>query len=229
MTFAHQQWRIREASVCQADQSDVTRLARCTQAARDLFIHLCNDLQATPRSHPDYRTPPADVLHGRHDLSADTGQCRMGAARGCRQTEDPGVSTRPGRPPGREHAGAASAPQGRLSGSRARLDVMACKQAGGLRCFANPGLAGQITDSGTALLVGEPGAVGHQGAAVSGQGCSAPERQAQGRNGISPRRKASSWMSRGACRASRRKPLTWIIQAMGLSASRLGSVQRGST
>ena len=56
----------------------------------------------------------------------------------------------------------------------------------------------------------------------------APGKSAHGRYGIIPRRNASSWTSRGACRASTIRPFTWISQAIGLSASRLGSVQFGS-
>ena len=54
MTFAHQQWRIRENSVCEGEREDVMRLARCTAAAKDLFRQVCQELQAHPRIHQDY-------------------------------------------------------------------------------------------------------------------------------------------------------------------------------
>ncbi|MBK1725309.1 hypothetical protein [Thiocystis violacea] len=53
VTFTHQQWRIREASVCEGERGDVVRLARCTAAAKDLFRQVCQALQANPRNHPD--------------------------------------------------------------------------------------------------------------------------------------------------------------------------------
>ncbi|MBK1724800.1 hypothetical protein [Thiocystis violacea] len=55
VTFAHQQWHIREASVCEGERGNVVRLARCTEAAKDLFGKLCQELQAHPHNHPDYR------------------------------------------------------------------------------------------------------------------------------------------------------------------------------
>lgn len=47
ISFQHQLWRIREASVCADKKNNVGEFSKCTLAAKEFFVESCNYLQAT--------------------------------------------------------------------------------------------------------------------------------------------------------------------------------------
>jgi hypothetical protein len=56
VTFQHQRWRIKPETVCLDQRHGIDVFSRCTRAAKQLFQLACEDLTATPRRHPNYRS-----------------------------------------------------------------------------------------------------------------------------------------------------------------------------
>jgi len=59
VSFQHQLWRIKPESVCRDQRHSIDAFSRCTHAAKQLFQRACEDLTATPRRHPYYRSMTA--------------------------------------------------------------------------------------------------------------------------------------------------------------------------
>ena len=61
IAFTHQQWKIKEASVCYTHRDHLLAFAGCTQAAQALFAKVCTELQAT--SWNDSRYPSVKRMY----------------------------------------------------------------------------------------------------------------------------------------------------------------------